>query len=236
MYVIGCYFGGGMYRRMAHVLMRTLATHCPYATVDIQELPGPHLRGIGSDPRVWMAANSDKLAYWVERVRALPSYSLAMLVDCDLYVRRDFYEDVWTKPFDVALCRKLHAVRMPYNGGVVFLRINGRSVAFMNRWLETNSYLRANARIHRKWRLTHGGMNQAALGLLLSRGHHARVIDIDAAVVNCCDEVLWKDYRDSAIVHVKGDLRRQLFGTMRETDLTAPILSEWRTLEAQHAT
>lgn len=231
-HVIGCYFDQAIYERMSLVLRATARAYIPDALIDIRRIPAPLTDLARSVIEHWKAANSDKLRHWVDCCDKLPDGAQAILLDVDTFIRDD-PSDAWDTPFDVGLTKRRESHKYPFNGGVVFIRVNHRSRRFMRQWLAANEYLRKNPQAHRPWRLSHGGMNQAALGFILAQGVACKVAHLPTWRFNACDASDWADIEGAAIVHVKADMRKALEGAARPTEVTRSIIEQWWRLEQQ---
>lgn len=215
---IGRRFGASddRYPRMARVLEYSARANSPNWDVSIEAITAELAPMNAHKPgRNGLATNTDKLRAWCRIVERAPDGELLALLDADTMVLRSL-DAVNAYHFDVALTekRQARAQRLPLNGGVVFLRINDRSRAFMARWLEVNERLYHDPVEHAHWRNRYGGMNQASLGLMLETPGAMPLVEIkwlQCAEWNCCDEILWQTFDAARIVHVKSGLRRAIF-------------------------
>lgn len=208
--------GDKRYTRMARVLAASARMHCPGWAVNIKPCAAP-LSAERRDNRLrrGLATNSDKLTAWTDVVCSAPDGDRIALLDADMMVLRPL-DCVWDHEFDVAYTTK-PVVRLPINGGVVFVRVNDRSRAFMRQWLEINTRLYHDPSEHKQWRAAFGGMNQAALGCLLNtpceyEAHsYAALLELPCAEWNACNEDLWSKHSMARVVHIKSNLRRSVF-------------------------
>jgi hypothetical protein len=220
--------GDTRYSRMGEVLRFTAALHCPQCVTKVERIACPvSIKDGRRQGRNGLATNTDKLRAWVAFIDSCDEGDRVALLDSDMFIRDDF-SDVWDKSFDVAYTDKEHSRKLPFNGGAVFVRVNDRSKALLARWLEVNDWMYANPAEHRPYRMRYGGMNQASFGFLLENGYpDCAVLAVPAQRYNCCDTHCWSRWRESAIVHVKSQLRRTVFNRARHA------LSDWRTLALQ---
>lgn len=237
-----CFFslkGSPQYPRMARVLAHTARKHLPDWEVRVDEIAAPEAEGAEKTWRVrrrhGLATNTDKLRDWVAAVDRCDDGDLLALVDADAMVTASL-DPILDLDFDVAYTRKEGAEKLPINGGVVFVRVNARSRAFMRRWREENDRLYARPEEHAPWREHFGGMNQAAFGRMLTTGEHppATLLPISAHEWNACWSPAWRQWKRARIVHIKSGLRRTIFGAQRPENLTVREFVEfWRATERE---
>lgn len=217
-----CWFGNGLWERMAGVLERSARYYCPEWSIVVER--------IESEARTSYVSNSVKLAQWVKACESLPDGAELLLIDSDCYVRGNL-DALWEASFDVAFTRKKESGHLPFNAGVVAIRLSDASRAFMREWLRVNDSFLLNREEHKKWEAKYGGINQAALGAILEKGRHGIAIAwLPAAQWNCCHAPLWE--KPGAIVHIKSHLRQQVIRRVR-TGPWAPIINEWRQWHAE---
>jgi len=241
-----CFFplaGQRKYIRMARVLEYTARKHCPGWDVRVEQIAPVesvgervkirHLTGkLGS--RHGLRTNTDKRGDGVRFGEGCQDGDEIMLVDADTMVMRPL-DPVWDLEFDVAYTVKELCPRLPINGGVVPLRVNERSRAFMRQWLAVNDRLYVNPVEHKRWRDSYGGMNQAALGYMLETGDMpaCQLLELQAAEWNSCHERTWRHAHDARIVHVKSALRRSVFARPSPDPAVRALSEEWKRLEVE---
>src|SRR5688572_24146347 len=127
--IIVRYFGSKEWDRLVSVLRYTITQHCQDWLVDVERVQPAELASpLGSKVCV---ANTQKLEYWADAVRALPDGERVLLLDGDTVIMKSL-DDVWDRAFDVAYTTKPEGSRMPFNAGVIFLRVSPASRAFMD--------------------------------------------------------------------------------------------------------
>ena len=159
------------------------------------------------------------------------------LIDGDTFFVNGI-DDVWDRDFDLA-----YTVRdfiIPFNGGVVFVRVTPRTQEFMERWRQVNAAMYHDVSYHMKWKEKYGGLNQASFGCLLEDGHGLDLLTLPCTEWNCEDSC-WGafDPARTRIVHVKSGLRRLIFqgdvGPPQEpwwtNDDLMPLARRWHALE-----
>jgi len=232
--LVSVYFGSGAageeFRRMARALEYSALRHAPAWRLELREVPpATGYRSTLGVPA--HEANSAKLDYWRARIAAADDGDRVLLIDADTMITGPL-DPVWDLPFDLAITTA--AERLPFNAGVVFVRVSDRTRAFLEQWAAVNRSFLGDAAALRPWRTRYAGINQAALGFMLERaGHGCDVARLDGAIWNCEDSN-WKrfDPELTRIAHLKSELRRAIFrGLTGRRDL-APLVAAWRTLEA----
>lgn len=215
---------GETYERLARTLEYTARQHCPGWDVTVERLDEaalpPLVPASGNPSHVW---NTWKLDWWRDRVLGAPDGARVLLIDGDTFVTRPL-DPIWDLDFDVAYTlrakyekvRGLAGVRtrgggIPFNAGVIFLRVSERTRAFMRSWSETNLRFLRDAQEHEPWRKVYAGINQAALGYLLEQGEHGcHIAELPCAEWNLVEWGLYEP-EVTRIVHVKSSLRRATF-------------------------
>jgi hypothetical protein len=233
--IIVRYFGGKEWDRLASVLRYTIAQHCQDWLVDVERVqPADLASPLGSKVCV---VNTQKLDYWAAAVKALPDGERVLLLDADTAILRSL-DDVWDRAFDVAYTTKPEGSRMPFNAGVMFLRVSPATRAFMDAWVTENRRMFEDPAWHQVWRPAYVGMNQSALGYLL---HHRQPrLELNIARLPCLEWNLedehWSQFEPSRtrIVHYKSALRDAMFKrTGPEDDAQRQLIKLWRDLEGE---
>lgn len=230
------YFGPGrdqIWTRLVNVLTYTAQKHCHGWQLDIAAIE-PSEATLAS-PRgvqgyVW---NTHKLDAWTRIVDEAPDGQELLLLDADTVILRPL-DDVWARPFDIAYTFKPDPAIMPLNGGVVFVRATAAARAFMHAWREQNRFFLDNPSEFDKERLC-GGVNQAALKVLLTRSHPAVIRKLPCQEWNCEDEH-WSvfDSKVTRILHIKSHLQKAIFRMAKPEDHERPLVNLWRQLEAEY--
>lgn len=199
---------GGRWARLARVLAHSAATHCPAWARRIEAItPAPLTSALGIPSHVH---NTQKMAAWAEAVDRAPEGAELLLIDADTVILRPL-DDVWDRIVDVGYTTK--ASRFPFNSGVVFLRVSPRTRAFVRAWLDENIRMLGDKTHHVVWRQQYGGINQAALGYMLTQRPPAlQMLELPCAEWNC-EDASWPAFDPAVtrILHIKGALRRALF-------------------------
>jgi len=226
--LISCWFDGDArhYGRLARVLEFSARMHCHGWDVRVVEMPSP--AGVGA-----YVANTAKLDWWAARILEMPDVSECLLVDSDAVILRGL-DDVWDREFDVAYTARPSGSRLPLNAGVVFVRATSAGKGFVAGWAAENRAMMADQERHAPWRRAFGGINQAALGRVLSGDHGARVLSLPCAEWNCEDST-WGAFDESVtrIVHVKGRLRLAALGMAPALPRLRRLVGVWRRVERE---
>lgn len=228
-----CYFGAGLrdqWPRLAAVLAHTAAQHCPAWTVQIEAIAPAPPRPRVSDGYV---SNTHKLDRWCAVAAAAADGTQLLLMDADTVILRPL-DAVWDLAFDVAYTVRPAASRFPLNAGVLFVRVSARSRAFLCAWRDENRRMFKDADRHQPWRKRFGGMNQAALGAVLSSPAAG---DVAIARLPCaewnCEDSTWPDYDPAVtrILHIKSQLRLAVFHGVSGVARWKKLVALWRACE-----
>jgi hypothetical protein len=209
-----CYFRNSdakrdqVYRRLAHVLDYSARKHLRGWEVNVEKIePPPTLSALQNPSHDW---NTGKLDFWWQRTMEAPSGAQVLLIDGDMLIRRPL-DDVWDLDFEMAYTYRDGGSRLPFNGGVVFLRISDKTRDFVTRWRDVNARFLRNKLEHKNWRLKYAGINQASFGCLLEKGTGlSKVTKLRCSEWNLCE---WERHDPAAarILHIKSSLRVRLF-------------------------
>lgn len=200
---------GGQYVRMAHVLAYTAAQHCAGWDVQIEHIPHPaRSSALQNASHLW---NTSKLDAWVRAVEAAPDGTPLLLMDADMIIVGAL-DALWDTPFDLGYTVRSHGT-LPFNGGVVALRVHDGTRAFMHRWGALNLAFLSDAEAHTPFRRRYAGINQASFGALLEAGDHGLQIAALPCELWNCENTCWGRFDHATrIVHIKSRLRRDVFG------------------------
>lgn len=227
------------YARMARVLEHTAEKHLPGWEISVRRVTPPDLTKHKTASHSHLA-NTQKMECWADAVHASPDGARLLLIDVDTFIVRPL-DDAWSFDFDVAYTVKDGVI--PFNSGVVFVRVNARSRAFIEEWRAANRRMLGDRIFHEEWRSKkhdgkhYGGINQASLGYLL---HHpeliaeCRLLELPCLEWNC-EDTSWDrfDPRVTRIVHVKSALRRSIFFTQPAHPKVRILRRLWCVLERQ---
>ena len=177
--------------------------------------------------------NTQKMEHWRQVVAGAPDGARVLVMDADTVIMRPL-DDVWEQDFDIAYTTKPQE-KFPFNSGVIFLRVSDRTRAFVDEWRAENRRMLGDAKHHQVWRKQYGGINQAALGYMLSKGERAgvRLLKLPCREWNCEDSSWARfDPATTRIVHVKSGLRRAIFfGVPSPSPGVTALVKTWRALE-----
>ncbi len=204
------------------VFMKSVVKNIPKVRTISYFLPEPEIK---FDRTRAFISNSVKLEKWVEALHSCEEGDCVALMDCDMLVLSDFFE-VFDEYFDIGYTIRTQS-KWPLNGGVIFVKVNKRSLDFMNLFLTINNSMLKNFEFHKKWQEKYAGINQAAFGFMLE---HQSCINVDiksfpCAIYNACGEDLPVDENITKIIHIKGKLRQAIFGEIKtEPELESSVL------------
>lgn len=243
-YFVGTGPVGAQYARLARVLEHTARRHCPDWQIAVRGIHPVSKResrlGIHSH-----VSNTHKLESWHETMQSAQDGDEVLLIDADTMILQPL-DAVWSHDFDVAYTVKGDGrTRLPFNGGVLFVRVSDRTKRFMAAYWAKNLEFLGDATKHRLYRETYGGMNQAAFGALLPPRHHHQdygrvtlpAFDVTLLELPCrewnAEQSAWA-HVDSAtrIVHVKSGLRRAIFHGQPPAQLQA-LVKMWTRFDAE---
>lgn len=201
---------------------------------------------LGRPGNVW---NTQKLDLWANECDHAADGARLLFLDADTAIVRPL-DDIWDRDFDVAYTVKPKASRYPLNGGVLFVRNSERVCTFMAAWRVLNRFFLTNPGEYGVWGPAFGGINQAALGVLLEKRSHPeaqrvlRLLGIDHACdglqvvkLPClewnCEDDHWAAYEPARtrIVHFKSQLQMAIFEKGVTPDGAKPLKDLWRGLE-----
>jgi hypothetical protein len=230
-----CVFGDVRYPRLARVLEFSARRHCPEWTVDVCKIK-PVLESGGFAPS--HQTNTAKLDWWTQAIRDSEDGDRVLLIDADTMVIGNL-DPAWEVEFDVAYTTKVDS-KYPFNAGVIFVRVNERSRAFIERWCSENRRLFVTPKEHHVYREKYAGMNQASLGCMLEAGVPAELglnlIGLPCSMWNC-EDTFWGRFRklDARIVHIKSALRKQVFKQEPRQSHLMPLIEIWEGFDREGA-
>jgi len=203
-----------IYSRLINALELSIKTNCPQHTFERHVL---NPRDYPAERHIkWSYyANSMKLSYWTKLLK--DETEDICFIDGDTVVL-DSVSEVFDNDFDIAYIKRTQGVRIPVNGGVLFVRPNERSVAFFEKWSEINNCMIKDAVFHRAYHKRYAGINQAAFGWMMENYNEAKLEAVPCSIYNACDIVDWinPDPR-MKIIHIKSNLRTQcLYGLINK--------------------
>lgn len=217
---------GDRWRRMARVLDHSARAAMPDWSVSVRMHTPPALSGQSAS----FVSNTHKLDEWERVIAEAPDGAEIVLIDTDTMILGPL-DAAFDGDDDVRFTRKYNTARFVLNGGVVVVRVNERSRAFMRAWRERNAEFFGDELARAKWIATYGGLNQSALGSLLEEKHDAKVGFLDCAEWNACYEPLWQRAASigAKVVHFKSHLRQALFSGQNARYFG--LISRWKRFE-----
>lgn len=215
------FYGSDVYQQLHDVFIYSIEKHNPEAVWISNSLLEPHLNGQVKG----FITNTVKLMKWVEELEMCDEGDHVILMDCDMLVIGDLSE-AFGKDFDVAYTYRTQC-KYPVNGGVIFVKVNKRSIEFFKKFLEINNrMLIEDLELHKEYRAKYAGMNQAAFGYMLEHESHiARLDGLPCSTWNVCDHYTEALAGDARVLHIKGKLRKNIFAPqILNDDLEKPTL------------
>lgn len=231
--LVSCYFGGSPdWDRMARVLEFSARRHCAGWEIDVRRIPPPPATHSLSANK---NGNTHKLDWWTDQVERAEDGSRLLLIDTDTMVLGPL-DEAWDEDFDFGYTVK--ACRYPFNAGVIFLRVSDRVKAFMRHWRAENRRMFQDSRYHEPWYRRFGGLNQAALGKMLTEkvadGMGVKLGTLPCATWNC-ENATWEEFKAGVtrIVHLKNGLRLAALATGEGSVKLMPLVRIWRAMERE---
>lgn len=232
--LISCFFGDSEWGRLARVLEFSARRHCIGWDVEVVRLKAPPPGNAISASRI---SNTFKLDWWTEQVDAAADGTRLLLIDADTMILGPL-DEVWAEAFDFGYTVK--DGRYPFNAGVVFLRVSDRVREFMRAWRDENRKMFKDPAYHEPWRQQFAGMNQSALGKILT-DNVAVGLGVTIGRLPCvtwnCENATWAGFREGVtrIVHIKDGLRPAALGTGSGSVRFMPFVKMWRAIEREAA-
>jgi hypothetical protein len=155
-----------------------------------------------------LSTNTAKLRKWVDIVESTDSPII--LMDCDTIVLKDV-SHVFENDFDIAYTKRPDEVKLPLNGGVLFVRPSEPVREFFRRWMWINDKMIEDKLFHRPWKRKYEGINQASFGWMLENYNHIDITSVPCSKYNACDKVNWEALDNVHILHIKSELRSACF-------------------------
>lgn len=111
--------------------------------------------------------NTVKLRLWLEFLENTKDDKV-VFADCDMVALKSAAY-AFKFDFDVAYTERTKIRRIPMNGGIIFVKVNKKSIAFFREWLRVNVKMFREPDFHQRYRKRWAGMNQSAFGYMLEK-------------------------------------------------------------------
>jgi hypothetical protein len=220
----------GMFGRLHHVFARSCARYMPQNKIHTHLISPPSK---GGHSKLSFVSNTEKLTYWHESVKS--SKQELMLADCDMMCRGGVSE-VFDYDFDIGYTTREPGFKIPVNGGVMFVRPNGRTREFFRVFTEINRRMYTDRALHNQYYGKYQGMNQSAFGYMLeNHSDLAELRPFPCRIYNSCDETWHTAMREAKLIHIKSRLRRLCVGSGNDYQQWAElklIVRQWRRWES----
>lgn len=232
------FYEGPPYDRMARVLAYTAAQHCPGWQIQIEgvTLYSPNQKSVDARCR----RDTFKLNRWVTTVEEAPEGTPIMLIDADMMIRRSL-DDIWDRPFDVAYTvRDKTRTGLPLNAGLIFARATVPARRFLRAWYTAAVVIKASPAKMQTAKRYYGAGEQAALAetLKTSAVNGVQLLALPCREWNCEDSE-WARFDPALtrIVHIKGALRKAIFGggsfSVARGRQILPLVRDWKAIAAE---
>lgn len=191
------------YLKLNKVFLASTQYYNPEAIVDTYEINTT----AKDNKKKWSyTANTHKLDKWVEIIENADDNLI--LSDSDMLCRGDLSPG-FEKEFDIAYTDKKTKRRLPFNGGVIFIRPTEKALKFVKKWREVNRQMYVNSSFHKRYNNIYGGINQASFGYMLEQKRDiAKLETLPCEIYNNVD-IYWNTALQKAkMIHIKGLLRK----------------------------
>jgi hypothetical protein len=226
MKIISCWFeppDSDIYKRLTNVFKYSIKKNMPDAILELYELPFPVIEGKR------FQAQMEKQRFWTKLAKEQTENYIVM--DSDMMVMGDLSE-AFKYDFDIAYTsRKLF--RKPLNGGMIFCIPSEAANLFWDKWLYNCEEAYNDKRIQNRNNSKCKGFAQSALWYTINNyKSNCNIIDIPCQEWNACDEE-WMNinYETVKAIHIKGRMRKALFGPKQIPD--QKVYDLWRDYERQ---
>jgi hypothetical protein len=232
MKVLGVQFDYGErddYARLCSVFEKSVKRNCPTADLTIVRMKAP----AETKRNKGMTSNHEKFKVWNQFVQEADRGEHIILMDVDMLVLADM-APAFDEEFDIGITRRT-STTWPYNGGVVFVKVNGTSRAFVKQWGEIDAKMYTDSKFHDPYKKAYKGQNQASLGWMVEQNEPGAVIkEFPCAVWNACNEDWMRlNLGHTRAVHIKSTLRHYCLGrTSGMPSKMRHICKRWREYEA----
>ena len=195
----------------------------PDTRYEVYEIPFPIIEGKR------FQAQMEKQRIWTKL--ALQQTEEYIIMDTDMMVMGGLTE-AFKENFDIAYTSR-RLFRKPLNGGMLFCRPTAATNDFWDEWIENCKEAYENKSIQNRNNSKCKGFAQSALWHTIQ--NYAFPIDIKALPCheyNACDEE-WNNinYENVKAIHIKGRMRKALFGPKQIPD--QKVYNLWREYERE---
>lgn len=209
MRIVCNHFADPTFLRLGDALERSVEVNCPEAEFDLWLSPRPEEK---SGLLKHYTDNHAKLLIWQQAVNCAEDGERLVLMDADTLVLGDL-NDAFDVDFDIGWTWR--PGRLPVNSGVVYVRVNERSRAFMDAWADRDKQLMQHRELAKHGASKYGGANQASFMWLITHGKGQDIANCHALMCrqwNSVDQT-WCDFDENTrVLHIKGRLRDACLG------------------------
>jgi len=230
MRIVCNHFADPTFLRLGDALENSVEVNCPEAEFDLWVSPRPD-----EQPGLLKhyTDNHAKLLIWRDAVHNADDGERIVLMDADTIVLGDL-TPAFDEDYDIGWTWR--PGRLPVNSGVVYVRANARSKAFMDAWVQRDSILMGHRSLADHGRNKYGGANQASFMWLMLHGgggEIANLKDLPCKKWNSVDQT-WCDFdSDTRVLHIKGRLRDACLGVEQNAFFKAMKLLSVNGVESQ---
>lgn len=220
------YSGDETYIKLAKVMEYSVQKNSPNTPLEMTHIKAPQLMSA----KKAFDSNHHKFSEWVKAMDR--TNDDVILIDSDMLILRDL-SDAFNDDFDIGITalpgfekflKEAPVVRpgktdgqqdrLPYNGGVVFVRNNDAARGFIHKWGEIDHRMyKEDKALHTRYRLKYAGMNQASLGWMMENYKGVKIKFFDCREWNWCrDKWPWPSHGEPGprILHIKSRTRKNV--------------------------
>ena len=156
-------------------------------------------------------SNKIKLDAWADAMEKIKDDKI-IFMDCDMLVLKPL-DIAFKHDFDIGITFRTR-VRMPYNGGVVFVRNSKKTQDFIRLWAEIDEKMYKDRKFHNPWRHKYAGISQASFGYLLENPqlHRIKFKEFPCSIWNVCCEDRYNN--NMKCLHIKSQVRKCCFSRL----------------------
>lgn len=217
------------YDRLAAVFAKSVELNCPAAELTIARIDAP----TEVKSAKGMTSNHSKFKVWERFVSEQSDGEHVVLMDVDMMVLGDLRPAFKLANFDIGLTRRT-TTKWPYNGGVIFVRVNQKSKAFIQTWGQIDDQMYREPAMHDPYKLVYKGQNQASLGWMVEHNTETAIVEFPCVKWNACNED-WAtlNLAETVAVHIKSNLRWACLGKTGRPSKLRHVVNAWRAIAAK---
>ncbi len=213
-----------IYERLTKVFVYSIIKNIPGTDLELYQISDPETENKQFQNQIQKQRIWTKLA-----LRQTDDY---IIVDTDMIITADL-SIAFKYDFDIAYTGR-DMYRKPLNGGMIFCRSNNRTNSFWEEWLENCEESYEDKKIFERNNLFCKGFAQSALWHTINNyPFHINIKSLPCQKYNACDEE-WSLINDEVrAIHIKGRMRKALFGPYYGNIPDQKVYNLWREYERE---